>query len=588
MLRFFVNLKIQNKIFFTFAPLLFLVILSITYFFYTYAEQNILRKAGDANLNVLYQISEKIEMINSNINSVSSMYVLDSNIRQWLKNDWTNRQYDELVSQHQVKTLIDNVNNHFHYLKHRMTLMGFNGNYYNNERTDRRLQDERRSAEWLKQLAEDKNRIVWADTYRLNGEFIFSVVSYMRDVYNGKDLGLLILDFNENILFDIYKNLNHDHIRIYNSQGDLISGPDKTRLATSEKDAAFFMKLSGNRSGYFLSDYEGQTTLISFHKVQMLDWYIVDMTPLSSLLEGMRSIKTYVVLLALAELIILFALSYMISYAISSPIKKLVRSIHLASSGNLKQMIDVNRQDEIGLLVAKYNMMLERVDSLMEESVIQHEKKRKAEMQGLRAQMNPHFLYNTLNSIRWMARTNQPDVTNNMIISLVRLLRQNFSTGDELITFSEELKFVADYILIQKIRYGDKFDVVYEFEESILACCTLRLLIQPVLENAIFHGIEPKEGAGMIRVKGYADGNRVVVEITDDGVGIDLNERPSPLSEEYSSSREESNGIGLRNIEQRIKLHFGDSYGVSLYSAKDWGTRVTIVLPAIRSKEVNH
>ncbi|TDF98661.1 sensor histidine kinase [Paenibacillus piri] len=586
MLSFFINLKIQNKIFVTFAPLFFLVILSIAYFFYSYAEQNILKKAGDANLNVLFQIADKIEIINGNVKSISTMYFLDPNIRLLLKNDWTDRRYEELVTQNQMKTLIDTVNNNFQYLNHMMTLLGFNENYYNNEGTDRRDQDKLRSAAWIKLFEEDKSKMIWADTYRLNGKYIFSVISYMRNVYTGKDLGLLVLDFDENILFDTYKNLEDNHIQIYNSQGILISGPDKSRLTTSAVNTEFFKKISGNRSGYFLSGYEGKETLISFHKVQQLDWYIVDMTPLSSLLEGMQSIKKYIVLIAMAELIILFVLSYMISYAISSPIKKLVQSINLASSGNLNHMIDVNRKDEIGFLVAKYNTMLERIDSLMKEIVIQHEKKRRAEMQGLQAQMNPHFLYNTLNSIRWMVRTNQPDLTNDMIISLVRLLRQNFNAGNELITFSDELKFLSDYILIQKVRYGDKFDVVCDFDEKILPCYTLRLLFQPILENAIFHGIEPKDGNGIIHVKIYPDGDRIIVEIFDDGVGIDLNEQPSPLSEGYPSYREESNGIGLRNIQQRIKLHFGDNYGVWLHSAKDWGTRVTIVLPVIRERDV--
>ncbi|WP_248923867.1 sensor histidine kinase [Paenibacillus hamazuiensis] len=584
MVRLFNNLKIQNKIFITFSPLFFLVILSITFFFYTFAEKNILNKAGEANLNVLNQIADKIQIINGNVKSVSSMYFLDPNIRRLVKSDWTDRKYEELVTQNQVKALNDTVNNNFQFLKHKLTLFGFNGNYYNDEGTDRREQDELRSQNWMITFEEDKNKMLWADTYLLDGNYIFSAVSYMRDVYTGKGTGLLILDFSENILYDTYKNLEDKHIMIFNSQGVMISGQNKSQLGTSAAGADFFKKLSGNRSGYFLTRYEGGETLVSFYKVEQLDWYIVDVTPLSALMEGMSSIKKYVVLIALAELVILFVLSYFIAFAISSPLKKLVKSIHLASSGNLNHMIDVNRKDEIGFLVAKYNTMLERIDSLMKEIVAQHEKKRKAEMQGLQAQMNPHFLYNTLNSIRWMVRTNQPEVTNNMIISLVRLLRQNFNAGHEWITFSEELKFLSDYILIQKIRYGDKFDVVYDFNEEILSFYTLRLLFQPILENAIFHGIEPKDGQGTIRVGVYPEGDKVIVEITDDGVGMDLSEWNSPLSGGRLSGREESNGIGLENIQQRIKLHFGEKYGIKLQSGKNRGTKVTIHLPVIRER----
>lgn len=586
MRRFFNNLKIQHKIFVTLCPLFFLVVLSISYFYYVFAEHNILNKTGDANLNVLHQISDKIETINSNVKSISSMYFLDPNIRRLLKNDWTNRKYEELVAQKQVKTLVDTVNNNFQHLKHNVTLLGFNGNYYNNEGADWREQDELRSRDWMTVLEEDKLKMHWAETYPLNGKYVFSAVSYMRDIYTGKELGLLILDFGEEILFDTYKNLDGKQITIYNAQGRIISGKEKSLIASSEAESEFFRKMSGNRSGYFLSEYKGAEMLVSFYKVQHLDWYIVDMTPLSSLMEGMRSIKKYIVLIALAELLILLALSYMISRAISSPIKKLVRSIHLAGSGNLKQMIDVNRKDEIGFLVGKYNTMLERIDTLMKEIVVQHERKREAELQGLQAQMNPHFLYNTLNSIRWMVTTRQPDVTNRMIISLVRLLRQHFHAASELVTFAEELNFLSDYILIQKVRYGDKFDVLYEVSDEVLSCYTLRLLMQPILENAIFHGIEPKDGSGLIKVKVWADGDKVIVEISDNGVGIDGREQPFPLSGERPSYREASNGIGLANIRQRIKLHFGEAYDIQLDSAKNKGTRVTIVHPIIRERDV--
>lgn len=581
MLQWFNSLKIQRKLFLTFFPLFFISLLTTAVLYYDAAEQNILKKTSEANINVLHQVSDKIEMINSNVKSISNMYYLDSNIRRLLKSDWSKRPYEENVAFKQVKSVWDEVNNTFGYLNHSTTLLGFNNNYYQNNGAGSLEEDMARRDLWLGEFAKDPNKMILVDTYEHGQQHILSAVSYLRDIYSGEPLGLLILDFEEDILFNTYQSLQNMDIMLVNAEGKVISSRNKTMLTGSVRQEAFFDKLSGYQSGHFIANYDGRDMLVSFYKVPQWDWYVVDLHPLSSLLEGMHSIKKYMFWIALAASLVLLALCYALSYAFSSPIKRLVRSTNLVGSGHLKPIADMPRKDEIGVLVTRYNAMLERINSLMQEILVQHEMKRKAELQGLQAQINPHFLYNTLSSIRWMVRTKPPEVTDQLVISLVRLLRQTFHVSSEFITFQEELAFITDYIYIQKIRYGGKFKISYQFDEAILECRTLRLLLQPVLENAIFHGIEPKEGAGEIIVKVYAVDEDVMMEVIDDGVGMAGSSYPDSAERSEEAGGERGNGMGIENIVQRIRLHFGESYGINIESEENRGTRVAMKIPRI-------
>jgi two-component system sensor histidine kinase YesM len=580
--NFISNLKIQHKIFLAFAPLFLAGMLSMTFLFYNIAEQNILRKTSLEILNTLQQISDKLAMINNNVISVSNMYFLDDNVRRILQTDWQKREYEEIRALELIKNIFQLVKNNFYYLNHSTTLLGFNGYYYSEAQAKDHQLDQVRGSDWLTRLEEDPNKMLWTDTYRYADKYIFSAVNYLRDIYTGKPLGLLILDFDEDILYNTYKNMAGKEIFILSSKGNVLSSSNKALLSSNFSNSYFFQKMNTYQSGYFVTNYENEEVLISFYKVPDLEWFIVDIRSLQLLLEEMNGIKKYVYLLALIIVASVFVLSYALSHVISSPIKKLVALMNRVPVDGLNLSLKLNRRDEIGILVMKYNVMLNKIDDLIKEMVHQQELKRKAEIQALQAQITPHFLYNTLNSIRWMAKQGNVDVVNRMVISLVRLLRQTFETRNEFISYSDELKFLSDYVLIQKVRYGDKFEVKFDFAEEILNGKLLKLIIQPILENAIFHGIEPKQGSGVISIKAYSVEEYIVIEIEDDGVGMDGRERSELDNSEYSDhSLKINNGLGLRSIEQRIKLHFGDMYGMETISVRGKGTRILITVPWI-------
>ncbi|MFC6549995.1 sensor histidine kinase [Cohnella cellulosilytica] len=560
-------MRIQNKLFVTIAPLFLIGIVVLTSVAYEAARQSIVRQVKESKQLLLQQVGEKLEAINQNMLSVSNMYYLNPNVRDWLRGSTRSTEYEKYRALKRVVETVGDTGNYFEHLKYSTAFIGFNGAVYSSSADEQGQYDFGEELK-MRERMPDKNKMYWSDTYLHHGKYVFSAARYLRDIYTGEELGLLVLDFEERLLFDAYKNLTGVQLRIVNEAGRILSARDQSAVGSSISDEAYFAKLSPYASGSFMAEAEGESSLITFRKVPQMDWILVETTPVSVLLQDINQVRDLILYAAAFILAGLFVLSYYLSYRISAPIKRLVRSMQQAQSGDFNVPVHVDRKDEIGFLMKKYNTMLVRIEQLLDQVRRENELKRSAEIQALYSQINPHFLYNTLNSIRWMAKTNDTAMVNRMIISLVRLLRQSFRQGQETITFEEEMEFLKDYILIQKVRYGDKFDVAFRIENDVRACKTLNLLLQPLLENAIFHGIEPKPGKGLITIgAGIREGD-VWIAIEDDGVGIDLDKG--------------RRGLGIRSVEQRIKLHFGETYGVELERLEEGGTRVTVRIPAIK------
>ncbi|MEG2957551.1 MAG: sensor histidine kinase, partial [Christensenellaceae bacterium] len=214
------------------------------------------------------------------------------------------------------------------------------------------------------------------------------------------------------------------------------------------------------------------------------------------------------------------------------------------------------------------------IHELMLRIKSEERQKRKAELNFLQAQINPHFLYNTLDSIVWMAETNHKDVVK-MTESLAKLFRLSLSKGKEIIKIRDEVSHVENYLIIQKMRYTNKFDFKIDVEEQILDMQTLKLILQPLVENAIYHGIKNTRHKGNILIKGRLVMDNVLLQVMDDGAGIEHTKAAMLLSDDNKK------GIGIKNVDERIKLYYGEQYGLEINSERDIGTVVDIWIPAL-------
>ena len=299
---------------------------------------------------------------------------------------------------------------------------------------------------------------------------------------------------------------------------------------------------------------------------------------MSELLKNSRKARSIYVLVALGLIAVALVISSEIARNITFPIQKLRDSMKRVQKGDFSAAeIEVYSDNEIGSLTRSFNVMTHKIQDLMAQNIQEQEQKRKIELKALQSQINPHFLYNTLDSIIWMAEGKKNEEVVLMTASLARLLRQSISIENELVTIGQEVEYVRSYLTIQKMRYKDKLEFEINVDPRITHAKIIRLVLQPIVENAIYHGLKYKESKGMLKVHGYELGERIIIDITDDGVGMD----EETLKHIYDKHKVNyhSNGVGVYNVQQRLVLYYGKEYGIIYHSEKGKGTTATVVIP---------
>lgn len=299
--------------------------------------------------------------------------------------------------------------------------------------------------------------------------------------------------------------------------------------------------------------------------------------------EVMSSVNTIVYILftcVIISLVLVVIVSFKFSRTLTNPIFKLKRLMKQAESGDLTVRFNFEHNDEIGELGQSFNHMIARIDQLIQMVYVEQENKRTAEMKSLQEQIKPHFLYNTLDTISWMARDYDAEDIVRLVDALTNMFRIGLSHGKDIITVKEEITHVSNYLYIQKIRYKDKLNYVIHVDESLYAIEVPKLILQPLVENAIYHGVKAKRGGGTITITGVPEGENLVFTVQDDGAGM-LQEKVEELNRRMSerSVLDEKKSFGLFYIRERIQLCYGKGYGVHVESTLGEGTRVTITLP---------
>lgn len=299
--------------------------------------------------------------------------------------------------------------------------------------------------------------------------------------------------------------------------------------------------------------------------------------------EVMSSVNTIVYILftcVIISLVLVVIVSFKFSRTLTNPIFKLKRLMKQAESGDLTVRFNFEHNDEIGELGQSFNHMIARIDQLIQMVYVEQENKRTAEMKSLQEQIKPHFLYNTLDTISWMARDYDAEDIVRLVDALTNMFRIGLSHGKDIITVKEEITHVSNYLYIQKIRYKDKLNYVIHVDESLYAIEVPKLILQPLVENAIYHGVKAKRGGGTITITGVPEGENLVFTVQDDGAGMPQ-EKVEELNRRMSerSVLDEQKSFGLFYIRERIQLCYGKGYGVHVESALGEGTRVTITLP---------
>lgn len=393
--------------------------------------------------------------------------------------------------------------------------------------------------------------------------------------------GVLLVDMNYSGIERMFSKANTNEINylyLIDSSGNIIYHP-KQNLINAGLFAENSKTAAGYEDGVQYEVFQDEERMVVVKTVGYTGWKIVHVTPTANMSPSLTQNKViWIFLIAIITVLMIFAINY-ITFWVTKPLRRLDASVKELEKNYLPSQIYIGGSYEVRHLGNTIRSMVEQMQALMERLLKEQESKRKSEMDALQSQINPHFLYNTLDSIIWMIESARYEESVSMVTALANLFRISLSQGKTIITIKEEIRHAKNYISIQKVRYKNKFEVIFDVEEEIGNYETIKLIIQPLLENAIYYGMEAMdEGEGLIKVHGYLEGDDIFIEVSDNGMGMSA-EMVENLLIDSTRVRKKGSGIGIHNVHERIQLYFGTEYGLNIESEPDEGTTVTIHLP---------
>ncbi len=347
--------------------------------------------------------------------------------------------------------------------------------------------------------------------------------------------------------------------------------------------------LEGKKSGAFSKEVDSQKLQFIYQKSPYSNWTIIGVFPTEETIYEISEIQFYLVVFVFIILLFGIPLSYFLANSISKPIGQLMKFMRKAEGGELGVRYIEKRDDEIGMLGRSFNKMLKQINELLRLTERHERQKREAEFRSLQANINPHFLYNTLDTIQWMARKQKATDIAEVVESLAKLFRIGLSKGRDIITLDKEIEHIESYLRIQKTRYGEKLQYQIEVDENSSSLYVLKFILQPLIENAIYHGIKERRGPGQITLSAYEKNGKLVLVLQDNGVGMSesrLQEIRAALKDavrrtENQGESNSKNGYGILNVQARIVLAFGEQYGITIESTEKVGTTIEMLLPIL-------
>lgn len=414
--------------------------------------------------------------------------------------------------------------------------------------------------------------------------------SRVVELTNGTEsqTGVLLVDMDysgiSRMMEQINASGNGQYYYLCDGNGNIIYHPHQVQLDNGMQSESSVKAAASDEKIY--DEYmEGVHRKVIVNSISYTGWKLVGVMPYSIFTTRMADIKQFVLVVSLLMEMMLELINQVVSVRISSPIMKLNNSVNKYEEGK-EPHIYIGGSEEIRHLGKSIQESYKQNLSLMKRVVWEQNERRKSELDVLQSQINPHFLYNTLDSITWMIEGEKNEEAAFMITQLAKLFRISLSKGHTIISIRDELQHAQSYMNIQKIRYKNKFEVVFDIDPEILDHCVVKLVLQPILENAINYGIREMDGCGIINVCGKKADDRIILSVSDNGMGIPDDEIGF-LLKDTNRIRKRGSGVGLVNVNNRIKILFGGQYGLYIESELDEGTTVYINIPAIEYTEEN-
>ena len=403
--------------------------------------------------------------------------------------------------------------------------------------------------------------------------------------------GVLLVDMSfggiERICKEVSLSNGQGYLYLIDGNGEIIYHP-RQQLIYAGLQEENNLTAAAYSDGTHRERFQSQRRQVTVKTVGYTGWKLVGVVPVETLRDNYSQLLLFAMFVVIFSIFLLVFVNLRLSEWITAPMKKLELAVRELEKGAESVDFDVDGPYEVEHLSRSVQSMVSTMRHLMEDILRQEEEKRCSELDVLQSQINPHFLYNTLDSVVWMTENGRTQEAVAMLTALARFFRISLSKGSSIIPIGDELEHARNYLAIQKMRYKNKFFADISVEQGVERLYTVKLIIQPILENAIYHGMEYADGDGEIHIRAFREGENMVIEVEDNGPGM-----PEQVVEQLlnpgisvSAARPGGTGIGLRNVHQRIQLTFGAAYGLTIRSEPDRGTVVRICLPALGKNEV--
>lgn len=571
-------MKLRRKILLAIILLVFIPVIVMGGVSYYSFSDTIEKKSSHFYWVSLLETDRKLKFALSEITTISNSAITQQSVQQMLKQPEYAITYDR-------RQEINNLINH-------PMIASFA--FYSNERlvyhTDDALgMQELREQDWYGKVREAEGRPVWVGPGENGsaeaGTMALIQARIIKDYDSLEDIGTVVIYVKPDLLDQVFweaQTLKQGDILLVNKQGKVVFNKSGEHIG-NRAAFPFLTQEQDNGKGYYVDNYLNEKSLITYLPSHHKDWFLVAITPSRLISSESAPIRNIALLLGAVSLGSAFLFDRFF-------VRRMVRSIISAVNGmkRVKQgifsPISSHRpaDDETDLLIDGFNRMSSQIQELIGQVQTEQARKKEAELQALVAQINPHFIYNSLESINSMAVLQGNKDISRMVVSLGKLLRISISENHELIPLSMELEHVRHYMRIQKFRFEDKFDYAIELPEHLRHYVTQKLIVQPVVENALYHGIEPMDRTGFISIKVMEEETDIVVDITDNGPGFSQETLLMLWDKEPSQMKKyRENGVGLKNVHERLKIRFGSRYGIMICSASGCGSTIRLRLPKL-------
>jgi two-component system, sensor histidine kinase YesM len=585
--------SIKSRIFFLFIFVMVLptATLSISSYFISI---NILKdKISSSYAESTVYIGNSIEWELNQIKKLSDYIFMNKEIKMAISNSYKNGDFD-IEEVKKINTLLDeySVGSSLNKYIYSIILTGaqdktiFYGNMFI---LDGKLigadESSISKAEWYQKAIQYNGKTLWLGIAPINEisiakSYIVSLARVIKNQDYSAKIGVSYITIKSELFSDLLNGSglhSANQVIVIDNNNRIVYHSDSIMIS---KEYPVLKSIDTSKGKYHYLKENGKEYMIAYHKIDKYDWWIVDKIPLNELVKENRSIFKATMLIFILSFVITGFIWYFVTSGIVQPIIMLTGIMKGVRDGNLLVKSEYSGDDEIGVMSANFNYMMERLNFLFRNLLEEQAKKKDAEYKTMLAQTNPHFIYNTLNTIRWMAIMQKNDSIKEVVEVFGRLIKNTTTKIDQFITIEEEFKNLRDYIYIQQIRYKDKFDVVYNIDEHIGDYKCIKFILQPLVENAIFHGIEPKEGRGSIWINASTCESTIVFFIKDNGVGMTQQQIDDVLSGNEERKRRFC-GIGIKNVDERIKMEYGEQYGIKIESIVGEFTRIKLIMPIL-------